>query len=328
MPSLSQDHPCSSAFLERYRIECRRHLRTTMDGSHVTRRRGQSIEFREFAPYTPGDDVRHIDWLASARVGGGRLLTPAAPWLVRRYMAEEQLRLVISIDMRPSMGLPQPAPRGRGVPPTVSKFQVAAWLAEAIAWIALTTEDQVVLHSLFGSGCQPPLGQVNRHHIRSRLHDLAAQPHSSLPNLASLQRYLPPTAVWVILTDCYFSTPAAQSLARRIAQAQDGARWVILVDLNNWHYERAMIENSIGAGEIAQVEGPDLERSQACDLNATHLRLVEQEIENHKRQFRGLCARLDYDEWVWGVEVPDAMQFFVDHFAADTKLMRLFMKDT
>ena len=36
-------------------------------GLHRSVRRGYSAEFAEYRPYTPGDDLRHLDWGRMAR---------------------------------------------------------------------------------------------------------------------------------------------------------------------------------------------------------------------------------------------------------------------
>ncbi len=126
--------PLSQAHLERFRLRTRRQHRATMVGGHQMRRKGQSLEFYDYRQYTPGDDVRHIDWRASARHGGRDEL------LIKNFAAEEHMALVISIDTRPSMFLPD----------AMSKLQVAAWIAEAVARITLRSADKVVLHRLFG----------------------------------------------------------------------------------------------------------------------------------------------------------------------------------
>src|SRR6267142_6478022 len=132
------DFPLSTAFLEQFRLRARQRTRAGQVGAHLRRRQGQSLEFRDFTPYTPGDDVRYIDWRVSLRVG------QRGDLLVRRFGAEEQLTLAVSVDNRPRMHLPEHAP----------KIVMAGWLARALGEVALRRGDRVVLHRLFGAG--PP----------------------------------------------------------------------------------------------------------------------------------------------------------------------------
>jgi uncharacterized protein (DUF58 family) len=56
--------------------------------------RGGGIEFEESRPYVPGDDVRTIDWNATARTG--------EPW-VKRFREERSRTVLIALDVSASM---------------------------------------------------------------------------------------------------------------------------------------------------------------------------------------------------------------------------------
>ena len=56
--------------------------------------KGQGMEFDEARHYEPGDDVRSIDWNASARFG-----TP----FIKMYREERELTILILLDISPSM---------------------------------------------------------------------------------------------------------------------------------------------------------------------------------------------------------------------------------
>jgi uncharacterized protein (DUF58 family) len=145
--------PISSAQLDRYRLRLRQRDRGTVAGAHLIRQRGQSLEFREFRPYLPGDDIRHVDWRASARHHRPDEL------VVRTFEHEVQTRVVISIDTRATMRLPEVA----------SKLQLARWFAEAMCYIAGRSGDSVALHAL-GRGQVVELGtSADRWRIRHAL---------------------------------------------------------------------------------------------------------------------------------------------------------------
>src|SRR5215469_7401290 len=56
--------------------------------------KGQGMEFDEARHYEMGDDIRSIDWNASARFG-----TP----YVKMYREERELTILLLIDVSPSM---------------------------------------------------------------------------------------------------------------------------------------------------------------------------------------------------------------------------------
>ena len=279
------------------------------------RRKGQSLEFRDFAAYTPGDDIRHVDWTASFRHSLGEEL------LVKNFAAEEQMTLAISVDVRESMKLPGSMP----------KLQIAAWLAEAVARIALASGDRVLFHPLFGQGL--PVftvagpGQASR--IRETFQSWALQAgEEGKSNLDALRGRLPPACVWMILTDVYFgSGQVIRELSHQIGNARRGHRWIVLADLDSWPSERAAL--GIGARKI---EGPGLAyRTRWVDISHRTLRSVESRIEEHKTHFRELVdgAGLDWLSWHWPPNPePDGLRFFKDRFFHDPVIRRLFMKET
>jgi uncharacterized protein (DUF58 family) len=71
-------------------------------------RRGTGTDMAGSRPYRPGDDVRAIDWAASARLSAAR---QADEFVVRERYAEEAPRVVIVCDRRPGMAaFPPPLP--------------------------------------------------------------------------------------------------------------------------------------------------------------------------------------------------------------------------
>lgn len=309
--------PLSLSLLERYRIRSRRHSRPSMVGGHLMRRKGQSLDFRELTPYTIGDDIRYVDWRASARYED-----TAHDLLIRNFMVEEQLTLVISTDTRATMWLPKKMP----------KIQIALWLAEAVAWIALRSGDQVILHQLFGKTKIRELsGSGNLRHkwasVRAILRRFGEKDDMSTAiNLAALRPHLPPAAVWLILTDLYFDGDQARRLAREIAAAQDGQRWVILVDLNSWPYEKAALGQG---GRLIRGPGAGLLET-PVDINHETIQQVAARIRDHKQRFQRSIRRAACDVVVWEwpvVESPAPEQFFRNAFTEDRVLQRLFMRE-
>jgi hypothetical protein len=311
--------PLTPGQLDSYRVRNLRRTRAAPIGGHLTRRRGQSLEFREYAPYVPGDDTRHIDWLVSARYQGENDL------LVRRFQAEEQFTLVLSIDTRESMWLPDALP----------KLQVAFWLAEAIAWVALGDNDRAVIHDLFGQGAyslQEIRGKAQRPRLRTALNRMAEQVDgaSNRLNLGVLERVLNPAVLWVIITDLYFVDPedttflgeTSRELARAISRARDGLRWVILVDLDCWDHEQTLLEKG-----GFYIDGPGTYRGEiALEIDDESLALVKGNIADYKKNFAALSQLpgQDTSHWDWPDPGIDAEHFFTGRFGGDPVLARIF----
>lgn len=93
-----------------------------------TRRRGRGIEFADHRPYTPGDDVRHIDWKAYNRLRRLLLLL---------FEEERDLPIYLTLDLSASMAEPQ-------------KFDLARQVVAAICYVGLAHLDRVSILAFSG----------------------------------------------------------------------------------------------------------------------------------------------------------------------------------
>jgi hypothetical protein len=80
----------------------RRRLIGLAFGAMRSARRGRGYDVAGSRPYRPGDDVRTIDWAASARLSAAR---GTDEFIVRERFTEEAPRVVIVCDRRPEMAL-------------------------------------------------------------------------------------------------------------------------------------------------------------------------------------------------------------------------------
>src|SRR5699024_2811892 len=106
-------------------------------GEHRSRRRGAAPEFSDFSPYTPGDDMRRIDWNAYARF---------ETLYVRESEVTAELDVHVLVDASASMAWQ--AGGGRE-----SKLHLAQRVGALLAWIALARADRV---SITGIGDGKP----------------------------------------------------------------------------------------------------------------------------------------------------------------------------
>ena len=300
--------PIPSSQLDRYRLRLRQRDRGTVAGGHLIRQRGQSLEFREFRPYLPGDDIRHVDWRASARHHRRDEL------VVRTFEHEVQTRIVISIDTRATMRLPE----------GVSKLRLASWFAEAMAYIAARSGDAVALHGL-ESGRVIELGSsADRWRIRRALQQLQAPGTASF---IALDRALPPGSVWLVLTDLYFATEAeAMSLAARVRHAQHGSRWVVVVDFDSWACETHRVGHGLRRLDGPGVSAPELR----VRLTPGLLDDVKGRIDTRKRRFDRAAAAGGYDRlrFTWPADShPASADIFREHFFGQEIVRRLIMPD-
>jgi uncharacterized protein (DUF58 family) len=145
--------------LEQLRLKTRREYAGMGKGAHLSPRRGTSLEFSDFRPYSLGDDFRYIDWGLYGRTD---------KLYIKLFKEEEDLLTYIFIDASASMAFP-PADR---------KFESAVAIALALAYVALASGDRVMIRLLAGQGeSSPPTFAKDR----SRIVDLARRLRSIKP---------------------------------------------------------------------------------------------------------------------------------------------------
>lgn len=114
-----------------------------LTGVHKSPYKGFSVEFAEHRQYYPGDEIRHIDWRAVGKTDR---------YYIKEYEEETNLKAHLIVDASGSMayrGKSAPAaasPRVRQLlPPALSKFQYAQYLAASLAYLMLAQRDAVGL---------------------------------------------------------------------------------------------------------------------------------------------------------------------------------------
>ena len=134
--------PASLAALGRIEIVARWIVDGFMTGLHRSPRKGFSVEFAEYRPYQPGDDLRYIDWKIAAR---------SDRWVVKQYEEETNLRASIVLDVSKSMawsGAHLRSLGGGSDPPQAARLTKLAYgerLTAALALLLLRQRDAVGL---------------------------------------------------------------------------------------------------------------------------------------------------------------------------------------
>jgi uncharacterized protein (DUF58 family) len=115
--------------LARLRLNVSRHFTNRSRGEHLAAKGGTSTEFCDYRDYTPGDDVRFVDWNIFARI--------ERPYL-KQFHQEEELHVALLIDASRSMNFE-------------GKLELAKQLAAALGVLGLRSSEKVSAYAL-GSG--------------------------------------------------------------------------------------------------------------------------------------------------------------------------------
>ena len=115
--------------LARVRINASRRFTNRARGEHLAAKGGTSTEFCDYRDYTPGDDVRFVDWNIFARI--------ERPYL-KQFHQEEELHIAILLDASNSMLFE-------------GKFELARQLATALGTVGLRGSEKVSV-TILGQG--------------------------------------------------------------------------------------------------------------------------------------------------------------------------------
>ena len=106
-------------------LKVRKVVEGLQGGAHPSRHYGASVEFAEHKRYSPGDDIRHIDWRALARTDR---------YFVKQHQREVILSCLLVLDCSASMGY-------RGARGRSDKLGYAVEILSTIAYLLVRQGD-------------------------------------------------------------------------------------------------------------------------------------------------------------------------------------------
>src|SRR5258707_6787812 len=108
-------------------IRTNRLVNDSLAGQYHSVFKGRGMDFDEVREYSPGDEVRTIDWNVTARTGHA---------FVKKFTEERELTIMLLVDVSAS---------GNFGSSSLSKRDLAAELASALAFSAIRNSDKVGL---------------------------------------------------------------------------------------------------------------------------------------------------------------------------------------
>src|SRR5215813_777037 len=94
-----------------------------MSGVHRSRAKGFSVEFEEHREYSPGDEIRRIDWKALGKFDR---------YYIKEYEDETNLRAYLVLDASASMNYASDG---------ITRFDYGCTLAASLAYLILKQQD-------------------------------------------------------------------------------------------------------------------------------------------------------------------------------------------
>lgn len=265
--------------LERMNMSAGRRIKGTLAGKKRSSSLGGSQEFADYRPYSPGDDIRRMDWNVYGRTGRA---------FIRQYWDEQELHVSLYVDVSRSMAYGES---------TANKLPYALRLAASIGYLALSGDDRVSIRlfreqiikelpSLHGRVSSPKLFQFLGEAIQQLAGNTPPVPKRAAESISMAAPFQAPAAMprrsgaaWVF-TDAMFDRGIEETIISLIAAGQR----VVLVHLlspdelsPDLSGELKLIDSELGTGKEVAV-GHKL------------LKEYREAVANYQSDLKRICA--------------------------------------
>jgi uncharacterized protein (DUF58 family) len=162
-----------------------------LSGRHRSKMKGGCAEFAEHRGYSPGDEIRLLDW---------RVFAKSDRYVIKQYEEEISLQAIIAMDASGSMGFGMSTP---------TKYDYARAAALCLAQIVLSQRDSAGL-AILGGGVRtyvPPRGVASHLEIisRSLRNNSPAGPTSMAEDLGQIVQRIKRRGLVLLFSDCFDS---------------------------------------------------------------------------------------------------------------------------
>lgn len=247
-------------------IFAHRRARGILDGEYASIFRGRSLDFDDLRAYVPGDEVRDIDWKATARTG-----TP----LIKRYVATRRQQLLFVVDTGRNM-----AAVARG---GEAKKDLAVMAVGVLGSLAVAHGDSVSLVHGAGPDSTALPAKGTESHLERLLRcvdaaSLAQGPSDLCARLEYAAAHHRRRMLLVIVADDVAASERLDKVLRRLS-AQHEILWVQIADAALAGAD-AVQGAAVGTAELDEVhvllaQDPALARSYAEAVAQRHAGLAQ-----------------------------------------------------
>ncbi|MBT2556451.1 DUF58 domain-containing protein [Hymenobacter sp. ISL-91] len=267
-----------------------------LHGAHLSRRKGAGMEFSQYRPYQPGDDLRRLDWRLAAR---------SDRYYLRESEVDTSLMVHLVLDATASMNHRD----DNGL----SKLEYGRLLCAALAYVATQQGDAVALTVLHPGGLRHLPARADARQLPRLYHALAtANATGQFPDTATLApltaRRQP--ALTICVTDWYEENGEVEQLLTRLRAASGE---VLVLHL--------MARNELEFTFRGAVTFEDLETGQQLQLDAGQQRQVwQQQLQPWLQATARRARTLGFDYQLLSTAEPltDALREFLRRRARGT----------
>lgn len=192
-----------------------------LEGEYTSALKGKSLDFDDLREYTYGDDVRDIDWRASAK--------NQIP-LVKRYVANRRHNVLFVVDTSITMRA--------AAPDYQPKYELAEEVIGLLGYIAVKHNDNVGLAVINGEGNFERMkfmgGEMHLNRILDSVENVT-NGNESLVDIDSLLSKANNTVnsrtIMVVIANEAVPSPELKTILRKIKHRHD-LLWVSIADIN------------------------------------------------------------------------------------------------
>jgi uncharacterized protein (DUF58 family) len=258
-------------------------------GAHASRRHGAGMEFSQYRPYQPGDDLRRLDWRLAARSD-------------RYYLRESEVdtSLTVNLVLDASASMNHRDDNG------LTKLDYARLLLAALAYLAQKQGDAVGLSILGASGLQHFPARADARQLPRLYHALeAVAATGTFPDAATLAPLTArrQRALTVCVSDLY---ETENEITRLLGRLRATSGDVLLLHL--------VAGNELNFSYQGPVTFRDLETGQTIQLDADQQRPAYQQLLRQWLRDTAHAARrqgLDYHQLSTGEPLDGALREFL-----------------
>jgi uncharacterized protein (DUF58 family) len=181
--------PCDLAQTENIELVSRQIVEGLYSGRHRSKIKGGSAEFAEHRAYSPGDEIRLLDW---------RVFGKSDRYYIKQFEEEASLQAILVLDASGSMGF--------GLS-TATKYEYSRIACLCLARLVLRQSDAAGL-AILGGGIRsfvPPRSQPR--HLEVLIESLSkaspAGPTSLAADLSELARRIKRRGLILLFSDCF-----------------------------------------------------------------------------------------------------------------------------
>jgi uncharacterized protein (DUF58 family) len=233
-----------------------------MQGLHRSLHHGASIEFADHKEYSPGDDLRHVDWRAVARFDH---------YFVKRFDHETNASVCLALDGSGSMAY---GSEGR-----LTKYAYGSVLAACLSLLLLRQQDAVgtlIFDEEIRVSIPPRSGLDHFQHLTAAMdgHEPSGATRYEAV-LAAAHAAAGRRGMVFLISDCFHDAAALTAPLRRLTEAGHQVTVLQLLDGDELDlpFREALVFEGLETGQRLLVE-PHAIRSRYQELLAEHLAAV------------------------------------------------------